>query len=177
MILGAIFGGGQARRFGTDKAAVKIGGVALLNHVANRLGPQCDRLVVVGRDWPGMDRIEDRPTCGLGPLGALAGALVHARAQGFATVLTSGCDLPDIPTDLCARLWPGPAIVAGQPLLGLWPADLAAPLLDYLAATDRRAMHGWVRTSGARTVEVDRSIANINTHEDLTTYLAGESLT
>ena len=172
MILGAIFGGGQARRFGADKAAATIDGVALLDRVADRLRPQCDGLAVVGRDWPGLDRIEDCPAPGLGPLGALAGALAHARAGGFDAVLTSGCDLPDIPHDLRARLSPGPAVIAGQPLLGLWPAELADRLLAFLAASDRRAMQAWVDASGARRIDAGQAIANINTRDDLARYQA-----
>jgi molybdopterin-guanine dinucleotide biosynthesis protein A len=167
MILGAIFAGGQARRFGSDKAQALFAGRALLDHVADRLRPQCDALVVVGRAWPGLVQVMDRPAPGLGPLAALAGALDHAMRGGYEAVLTSGCDLPDLPIDLRARLSPGPAVVIGQPLLGLWPAALADALLDHLRITDDRAMRGWIAASGARPVTIDGTIANINRVADL----------
>jgi len=171
--LGAIFAGGQARRFGADKAAATVGGIALLDRVAARLRPQCDALVVVGRDWPGLVRVDDLPRPGLGPLGALAGALGHALRQGHAEVLTSGCDLPDLPADLAARLAPGPAVIAGQQLLGLWPATLADALLAHLAKSEERSMRGWMRAAGAREVPVAQAIANINTAEDLARFSDG----
>lgn len=172
MRLGAIFAGGQARRFGSDKAAVEIDGVALIDRVARQLRPQVDRLVVVGRDWPGLEKIVDLPAPGLGPLGALAGALAFARREGFTDILSSGCDLPDLPSDLAQRLAPGPSVIAGQPLLGLWPAALAADLRDYLEQDGDRAMRSWIARAGARPIAHDRPLANINTPEELAAYLA-----
>ena len=165
--LGAIFAGGQARRFGSDKAMALLDGTPLLAHVVARLAPQVDTLVVVGRDWPGLMRIDDRPHPGLGPLGALAGVLAYARAEGFTDVLTSGCDLPDTPKDLFDSLAPAPAVVDGQPLLGLWPTSLAETLLKHLEATDDRSMRGWIAHSGARAIALPYALANINTPADL----------
>jgi molybdopterin-guanine dinucleotide biosynthesis protein A len=171
--LGAIFAGGQARRFGSDKASAEIDGVALIDRVAGQLASQVDTLVVVGRDWPGLKKVADIPSPGLGPLGALAGALAFAEAEGFADVLTSGCDLPDLPPDLADRLAPGPAVIAGQPLLGLWPASLAHELRDYLELDGDRAMRSWIAHTSARRVGLDRPLANINSPDDLVAYLAG----
>ena len=165
-ILGAIFAGGASRRFGSDKAVALLEGRALLDHVADALRSQCDAMVVVGRDWPGLARIDDRPRPDLGPLGALAGALVHAAETGFDHVLTSGCDLPDLPPDLVARLAPAPAVVRGQPLLGLWPSKLATALLAYLDRTEDRSMRGWIAAAEAASRDVG-VIANINRPADL----------
>jgi molybdopterin-guanine dinucleotide biosynthesis protein A len=175
MRLGAIFAGGQARRFGSDKAAAQIDGVALIDRVAHQLRPQVDHLIVVGRDWPGLDQVVDLPSPGLGPLGALAGALGFAEKSGFNDVLTSGCDLPDLPPDLAERLRSGPAVIAGQPLLGLWPAALAGAISDYLERDGDRAMRSWIALTGARRVTLDRALANINSRDDLAAYLAGKA--
>jgi len=175
MILGAILAGGQARRFGSDKAQAIVDGVTLLDRVAKALAPQVDALVVVGRDWPGIARVEDRPSPGMGPLGGLAGALDHACRHGFGAVLTSGCDLPELPDGLLERLTPGPAVIAGQPLLGLWSADLLTRLLHHLEVGDDRSMRGWIAAAGARRVEPDAPIANINTPEELDRFLAGRA--
>ncbi len=173
-ILGAIFAGGAARRFGSDKAAALIDGRPMIEHVAARLRPQCDALAVVGRDWPGLIAVPDRPRPGLGPLGALAGALCHARDTGHALVLTSGCDLPDLPADLANRLSPAPAVVQGQPLLGLWRADDADALVAWLEADGDRAMRSWIAETATRRVALDHAPANINTPEEMARYLAGE---
>lgn len=171
-ILGAILAGGAARRFGGGKHAVSIDGRAMIDHVSARLAPQCDALIVVGLEWPGRTSVADAPAPGLGPLGGLAGALRHARENGFNHVLTSGCDLPDLPNDLAARLSPGPAVVAGQPLLGLWPAALAPALHDWLIGGGDRAMRAWIDQAVARRVRLDTEPANINTRDDLARYLA-----
>jgi len=171
-ILGAIFAGGAARRFGRDKAAAEIEGVAMIDHVAARLGGQCDTLVVVGREWPGLVSIADIPRPGLGPLGALAGALGFALDGGFEAVLTSGCDLPDLPTDLLQRLLPAPAVVKGQPLLGLWPSALAPRLIGWLEADGDRAMRSWIAETGARRVVLPVEPTNINSVADWERYNA-----
>jgi len=166
-IIGAIFAGGAARRFGSDKAAALIKGLPMIDHVAARLAGQCDALIVVGREWPGLISVPDAPRPGLGPLGALAGALAYARAGGFAEVLTSGCDLPDLPTDLAHRLAPGPAVAEGQPLLGLWPAELAPALIAWLEEDGDQAMRSWIAHVGAHRVVLPTKPTNINTPADL----------
>lgn len=176
MIAGAIFAGGMARRFGSDKAAAQIGGTAMIDHVAARLRAQCDVVMVVGRAWPGLVSVEDRPRAGLGPLGALAGALTHARNAGFTAVLTSGCDLPDLPLDLADRLDTAPAVVRGQPLLGLWPTDLADDLANWVADAADRSMNAWIVRTGARRVSLPVVPANINSPEDLAEWVARHPL-
>ncbi len=123
-------------------------------------------LVVVGREYPGEVSIPDRPAARLGPLGGLAAALAHAAANGFDSVLTSGCDLPDLPLDLGRRLGEAPAVAAGQPLLGLWPAGLAETLDAHLAAGGDRSLRGWAAACGAREIDLG-SFRNINFISDL----------
>lgn len=166
MILGAVLAGGASRRFGSDKAMAEWRGKSLIAHAIDRLRPQVDALVVVGRDHT-LGAIPDRPAPGLGPLGGLCAALHHARANGFDAVLTSGCDLPDLPLDLAERLaGDGPAAASGQPLLGLWPATLADQLDRHLAATGDRSLRCWIAATGTRIVDLG-TVLNINTPADL----------
>ena len=44
--LGAIIAGGKATRFGSDKAAASLNGTALIEHVADGLRDQVDKLIV-----------------------------------------------------------------------------------------------------------------------------------
>ena len=169
-VLGTILAGGQARRFGSDKALAMIDGSAMLDHVADRLRPQCDALMVAGRDWPGLERIGDRPAPGLGPLGGLAGALAFAQAYGFDAVLTAGCDLPGLPRDLRAKLGAPNAILRGQPTIGLWDGSLADPLLHWLQTAADHSIRAWGIAAEARWVSADESIANINTPDDLAAF-------
>ena len=169
-VLGAIFAGGAARRFGSDKAIALIDGRPMIEHVRLRLARQCEQVVVVGREWPGMACVPDAPKAGLGPLGALAGALAYGMAQDYGAVLTSGCDLPDLPTDLLERLQPGPSVVAGQPLLGFWPSDLAPRLVKWLEADGDRAMRSWIAEANARRVTLPVDPININSVADWERY-------
>ncbi len=166
LILGAVLAGGQSRRFGSDKALALLAGTPLIAHVLDALRPQVAALVVVGRDHAGERSLPDRPAPGLGPLGGLAAALSHAAAHGFDAVLTSGCDLPDLPPDLRERLAPAPAVATGQPLLGLWPAALAERLDRHLADGGDRSLRRWVAVAGAREVDLGR-FRNVNTPADL----------
>ena len=165
-LLGAILAGGASSRFGPDKARALHHGKPLLGHVIAALSLQVTSLAVIGRDWPGMLRVDDRPVPGLGPLGGLCGALVHAAGNGFDAVLVAPCDTLDLPADLVLRLGAGPAVAAGQRSVGLWPATLAPALLEWLGEGRSRALNAWVMASGAREIDCG-ALRNINTPADL----------
>lgn len=165
-VLGAILAGGAASRFGSDKAAALFEGRALIDHVVAALTPQVESLVVVGRDWSGMARVDDLPVVGLGPLGGLAGALSRARRHGYDAVLVAPCDIIGLPVDLLDRLSPGPAVANGQRSVGLWPTSLATALIARLDSGDSRALHDWVTATEAREVDCG-GLRNINSVADL----------
>jgi len=166
-ILGAILAGGQARRFGSDKAQAKVDGVRLIDRVADALGSQTQALIVCGRQEPGFGCIPDQPEAGLGPLGGINAALLFAEANGFAHVLSCGVDVPNLPDTLLAQLQgDGAAIAADQPTIGLWPVAIAADLADYLGA-DRRSVYGFAEAIGARQITFDPPLINVNRPEDL----------
>ncbi len=169
-LLGAILAGGASRRFGSDKALAEIAGRRMLDLVADRLRSQCDELIVVGRDWPGLVRADDRPLPGLGPLGGLAGALAHAVGAGFDAVLTAGCDLPGLPLDLRVRLGHPNAILHGQPTIGLWDSQLAEPLAAWLGQTTDRSIRAWALLTDVRWISSNSELANINTPADLAAF-------
>ena len=172
-ILGAILAGGRARRFGSDKAVAMYAGRTLLDHVIAALQLQTTAVVVCGRrsaDFTAaaVAAIPDRPAPDLGPLGGLNAALHHARSHGFNQVLSAGCDTPLLPGDLTAHLaGPGPAFVRDMPIIGLWPVALAGDLDRHLATAGDRSMQRWVRSVGARVVELAEATPNINTPADL----------
>ncbi|OBV10643.1 molybdenum cofactor guanylyltransferase [Erythrobacter dokdonensis] len=166
-LLGAILAGGQARRFGSDKAQALFEGTRLIDRVAAALLAQTDRLVVCGREEPGFACIPDWPEAGLGPLGGLAAALRHAGEQGSTHVLSAGVDAPDLPHSLAAALaGEGAAIVESQPVVGLWPAE-AAPLLADFIAGGGRSLYRFADHIGARRVMLAARLMNVNRPEDL----------
>jgi molybdopterin-guanine dinucleotide biosynthesis protein A len=167
VILGAILAGGQARRFGSDKAHARLRGWRLIDLVYDRLSVQCDAIVVCGREEAGFTCIPDAPEPGLGPLGGLNAALAHAAGEGFAHVLSCGVDVPNLPPHLAEMLaGEGAGIVQSQPVVGLWPVTLAGVLADYLAEGGR-ALYGFAERVEARRIGFDPPLLNVNTPEDL----------
>lgn len=166
-VIGAILGGGQSSRFGSDKAVAVLNGRPLMAHAVDGLRDHVDQIIAVGRDWPGIARVDDLPEPGLGPLGGLLGALTHARTYGYDLVLTCGCDTVGLVPDAVAALSPAPAVLDALPIVGFWPADLADVLGDWMADPANRSVYRFADHVGARRVLVDRPPANINRPEDL----------
>ena len=167
MILGAILAGGQARRFGSDKAQALYEGARLIDRVAAALAAQCKAVVVCGREEPGFACLPDWPGPGLGPLGGLVAALRHAGERGFAGVLSAGVDVPDLPHDLVRTLaGEGAAIVESQPVVGLWPVE-AGPALEAFIGGGGRSLYRFADHIGARRVDLPAPLMNVNFPEDL----------
>jgi molybdopterin-guanine dinucleotide biosynthesis protein A len=166
-LIGAILAGGASSRFGSDKAMALLDGRPLIAHVAAALAAQCETVVVAGRDWAGLVRVDDLPAPGLGPLGGLAGALSYAVAHGHDAVLTSGCDLPRLPHDIAAQLGAPDVLLADQPTVGLWRAEHAGALARFVASDARRSIRGWADAIGARRFAIEVPLANVNRPEDL----------
>ncbi|NCP13791.1 MAG: molybdenum cofactor guanylyltransferase [Sphingomonadales bacterium] len=166
-MLGAILAGGQARRFGSDKAHALYHGARLIDLVAAALTAQCDAVIVCGRAEPGFCCIPDWPAPQQGPLGGLAAALRHAEAEGFTHVLCAGVDIPDLPHDCAAMLaGDGAAIVASQPVVGLWPVAAGAALAAFMAGGGR-SLYRFADAVGARQVTLAAPLMNVNRPEDL----------
>lgn len=167
-LLGAIIAGGQSRRFGSDKAIALLRGEPLIAHAMSALRPLTSEIVVCGRPWPGVVSLSDRPAPDLGPLGGINAALSYAQAGGFASVLTIGCDMPDVPQALLAELIAAcPSFAADAPILGCWPSHLAGALDDHLAAGDDRSIRRWARAIEAAALRWHTPLANVNTPADL----------
>ncbi|MEL7317801.1 MAG: molybdenum cofactor guanylyltransferase [Pseudomonadota bacterium] len=165
--MGAILAGGEARRFGRDKARAEWNGKPLFDWVAEALTAQCEAMVVCGREEVGFQCLSDQPEPGLGPLGGLYAALCHASEHSFSHVLSAGVDAPNLPHTLLQELaGEGAAIVESQPVVGLWPSDLANTLATYLAQ-DRRALYGFAERVEARRVTLNPPLLNINRPKDL----------
>ena len=164
-VLGAIIAGGASTRFGSDKAAALLQGRPLLDHVIAGMKSRFDALVIVGRDWPGLLQVEDKPASGLGPLGGLCGALDYAQNHGFDAVLSTGCDVLPV----AAGLEIG-QVVDGHYLMGMWPTKLAKPLLAHLKSGSNLSMRHWIDSCGMQLVKADQIYYNFNTPDALASY-------
>jgi len=163
-LLGAVLAGGQARRFGSDKALALLGGMTLLDRVSEGLAVQTEAVIVCGR----AEGLADRPPGGLGPLAGINAALHAGLEAGFYAVLSVPCDAPVLPPDLRARLeGPDAACLADTPVIGFWPCTLAPALDAFLAQSADRSMRAWAAGIGARIIRLPDAIPNINTPADL----------
>jgi len=165
--LGALLAGGKARRFGSDKAYARYNGWRLIDLVADSLTAQCDGLVICGREEPGFKSLADRPGPDVGPLGGINAALHHARQHGFDAVLSAAVDIPNLPPDLAATLaGEGAAVIQSQPVVGLWPVELA-DRLDIFLEEGGRKLFDFALLIGARMIAFDPPLLNINRPQDL----------
>lgn len=165
--LGAVIAGGRSSRFGSDKAMALWHGRRLIDHAIDALRPFVDEIVICGRGHDGLASISDRPAPGMGPLGGLCAALHHAQAQGREAVLSIGCDTPLLPAALVERLIAGGGgHVAQLPVVGLWPASLAASLDAFLASDRKHAIRIWAAAAGVGAVDWP-GLANVNEPGDL----------
>ncbi len=178
----AILAGGHSRRMGTDKAALSIGGMTLLERTA-RLGLAVDLpVLVVGRarpdGWslPEVTFAEDA-VLELGPAGGLATALRQAQTS----VLALACDLPLLTED--ALRWliaqaksqfapSGLVTVNGgqkEPLFAVYDVT-CLPLIEARLAAGRRSLHGVIEAGAFALAEapdwVSVQLANVNTPEE-----------
>lgn len=165
--LGAVIAGGRASRFGSDKAMALWQGRPLIDHAIDALRPFVDGIVICGRAHDGLAAVPDRPAPGMGPLGGICAALDHARGHGYDEVLTVGCDTPLLPGALFEALIAArPACVEQLPVIGCWPADLAAGLEAFLAEDRKHAIRAWAGEAGVRTIGWP-GLANVNEPGDL----------
>ena len=187
--LGLILAGGLARRMGGgDKALLRVGERTLLDHVLDRLGPQCTEVVVSANGDPGRfggiaapvvpDGIADFP----GPLAGILAGLDWAAANrpDLAFAASAAADTPFLPADLVARLHAarnaaGSALACASsggrahPVASRWPVALREDLRRALLGDERKVgrfldAHGCAR---AIWEEADDPFFNINEPADL----------
>jgi molybdopterin-guanine dinucleotide biosynthesis protein A len=144
---GAILAGGRSSRMGGQvKAFLPLAGKPLLQHVADRVSPQVQKLVLSVEqqssafDVFGMAQLPDPKPGSRGPLGGLLSVMRWLQAEGAAEwLLLAPCDAPFVPLDLAERLYlhaaasnSGGAVVhqAGQvhPVFSLWHNSLLQKL-------------------------------------------------
>lgn len=189
--LGVVLAGGLARRMGGgDKPMREIGGRTILDHVIERLAPQCDGLMLNANGDParfatfGLPVVADTVADNPGPLAGVLAALDWAaqnRPQAQWVVSVAG-DCPFLPRDLVGRLHEARlrddaelAVAASggrsHPVIGLWKVTLRGELRHALVDEDLRKIDRWTARYRLATVDwpaepVD-PFFNANTVEDL----------
>jgi len=180
-----ILAGGQSLRMGgRDKGLIDLGGERMVDRVAARLSVQCQSVLISGpHDYGlGFKCIPDLPDAPAGPAAGLYSILLYFLTQpsapaGFFTVPV---DSPDLPPDLCDRLYAGgqSAIAADKaglhPVFGWWRlADLQCGFLN-MAASERRSLTALAVLCDCRHVmwPGTEHFINLNAPDDLAQYKA-----
>lgn len=189
--LGVILAGGLARRMGGgDKPMRRIGGRTILEHVIERLVPQCDGLVLNANGDPARfasfglsvvaDTVEDYP----GPLAGVVAGLDWAAENrpDVEWIVSVAGDCPFLPRDLVDRLHRARmaqdaqlAVAASgdqaHPVIGLWKVALRGELRHALVEEDIRKIDRWTARYRLATVSWPSNpvdpFFNANTIEDL----------
>jgi molybdenum cofactor guanylyltransferase len=177
----AVLAGGEARRFGADKAMADLAGRPMIVRTGERLRNEADALAVVahaaGAAALGCALLNDPVLPVRGPLLGVLAALEWAHAHGAAWVVTAPCDVPLIPVDLGFRLvdaarHKSASVACAEaegvhPLCAAWATGLAGPLRGRLAA----GVHPPVRDFAPDMVHVTfadaEAFINVNTRADL----------
>jgi len=191
-ISGIILAGGQGRRMassennvsnGVEKGLVSFLNQPMVAHVAQRLQPQVNEIIISANNASeryaafGYPVIKDEIAGYAGPLAGLHAAMQLAKNP---YVLTVPCDSPLLPLDLAQRL--SAALVASgaeiaiaktamqiHPVFCLCSRSLRPQLEHYLAHGGRK-FEAWVASLHAISVAFDdnpHAFANINTPQDL----------
>lgn len=171
--LGAVLGGGLARRMGGgDKPLRFLAGRPLLRHVLDRVSPQVAAVVLNANGDParfagyGLPVVPDGLPDNPGPLAGVLAVLDWAaeRRPDLPWVLTAPGDCPFLPPDLAERLHAARDAGGGVPLacagtpgrthppVGLWPVSLRAALRDALLEGERK-IDRWTARFGCAVAE------------------------
>lgn len=161
--LGVILAGGLARRMGGgDKTMRAIAGRPILDHVIERLAPQCASLILNANGYPsrfglwGLPVVPDDVPDFAGPLAGVLAALdwtaLHHPAIEW--VVSVAADCPFLPRDLVARMQTDRAAMQAElavaasgdqshPVVGLWKVSLRDELRHALVVEECRKIDRW----------------------------------
>jgi len=179
-LAGVVLAGGEAVRFGGAKEQALLAGQTLASHAINRLQSQISGPVAFNsnREFAPegtTHRISDSILARVGPLAGIHSAMVWARSQGFAAVVTTPVDAPFFPNNLALSFDFHFCAVAKfadrlHPVFGKWPVSKCVELEVAIAAGER-SVHRWVEICGAVPVDFpeapSHAFLNINTVEHL----------
>ncbi|KZE35672.1 molybdenum cofactor guanylyltransferase MobA [Chelatococcus daeguensis] len=156
--IGALLAGGLARRMGGgDKPLRHVGGRPILDHVVERMAPQCAGLVINANGDParfapyGLPVVPDDVPGFAGPLAGILAVLDHVavRRRDAEWIVSVAADTPFLPPDLVARLHAARqeegamlacAASGGRthPVVGLWPVGIREDLRRALVGEGER---------------------------------------
>lgn len=182
----AILVGGKSRRMGTPKGLLPVApeGAPIIEaqvREAHRAGLD---VVLVGDATPyaellpGIPRVDDDPP-GIGPLGGLRAALLHASGRGHAAVICLACDMPRVSQRVLERIarpsdTNHAAVVAPrrdpgapwEPMLARYEVHRVQRVLDAALADGVRSFQAFFARVDVATLPVDAALEEALTDWD-----------
>ena len=181
-IVGAILAGGQSRRFGVDKAQVRLGSATLLERAIDSLRPFDSSPLVIGRP-PHLDE-----RAGLGPLAGLETALRKLPTSANHLLLIA-VDMPGINFELLQAIASAPnadVVVPYHdnrfhPLCSRWHRRVL-PTITHILDRGERSMHSALDCLGVHSLTEEvlqrmgvsnpaHTLSNINDRDDLQRFI------
>lgn len=169
-----ILAGGQSRRMGAPKALLEIRGLPMVRWLAERLGPECESVMVSAGEpalAAGLPRVPDR-FAGAGPLAGILAGLEATRGP----VLAVACDMPLVTRDSVRAILEGlnghdaAVPVAGglpEPACAAWSQRAAGPIAAALERGEHRVRDLLDRLDVAWVARPDAGeFKNLNTPDD-----------
>ena len=176
---GLVLAGGLSTRFGSDKAAARIGGLSLLERAVRLLSQCLEDVRVAVRPEQAGDALRARFRCladlhaNRGPAAGLEAA--HAQAPRRAW-LALACDQPGLSRSDIERLiaerdprravtaFCNPGSGAAEPLCAIYEPATLADLSETVAAGAAVSLRGFLKGRPLKLIPLE--ITNINNHED-----------
>ncbi len=179
-----VLAGGRGQRMGgTDKGLIELSGKPMIEHILERLEPQCDHIIINANRNVDRYAVYGHPVLRdslgdyQGPLAGFSTGLKHAKTP---FIMTLPCDAPDLPADLVERML---TVMNGQqaditvahdgermqPVYALIKTALHENLDQFLASGDRK-IDRWYAMNNTVTVDFSDMwdiFRNVNTPEQI----------
>lgn len=184
---GAVLAGGKSRRMGSNKAFIKVDGIAIIERVLGVLNEVFDERLIIADEVnlfkgysPEARAIPDFYK-GAGSLGGIYTALLNSSSE---TAFVTACDMPDINAEAVTRVISTPLegaqaaipFIKGRPhpMHALYHKDCLRPMEEMIRSGNLRITDLFKRIEVRKLTEEDfmgldinGSIANLNTREEL----------
>ena len=185
-ILGVVLAGGKSKRFGKDKANVKLGNKTLIKHTLDKIKSKFNKIVVVSNTEVIKDYtiIKDCINGQLGPLVGVLSAMKWVKKNNYSYewIITFPCDTPFFSISIIDRFVNAAKLKNSflyfvksedkrHNIFGLWSLKLVNTLEEDINKNEYRKVEKWANKIGVKTINVTYEkmdpFFNINTKEEL----------
>tara|TARA_Y100000590_G_scaffold431215_1_gene545747 strand:+ start:399 stop:1010 length:612 start_codon:yes stop_codon:yes gene_type:complete len=185
-ILGVVLAGGKSKRFGKDKANVKLGNKTLIQHTLDKIKSKFSKIIVVSNTEVVKDYtiVKDCINGQLGPLVGVLSAMKWIKKNNYSYewIITFPCDTPFFSISIIDRFINAAKLKNSflyfvksedkrHNIFGLWSLKLVNTLEEDINKNEYRKVEKWANKIGVKTINVTYEkmdpFFNINTKEEL----------